>query len=250
MARICTEEHCMAHRRTPEEGRDGLAADRDDAAERRDLLSEDRDEAADRRDNLAADRDTKDLRTAHDLAYRYQQLRRHVLDHFARIENTAIDPADWPDLTPAALDQLHALVAEHRRSAARSRSAIFTLLNELNAELCQHRTSRLAAGRDRRAAADNRHRSSQDRADSAEDRDRSAGDRNQAAIEREQADPTGTAGHECHDPPAEPVLDHVARALADSREQIADSRSRIESLLGLRNRSASAPDDRPRTADE
>jgi hypothetical protein len=67
---------------------EGLAADRDDAAERRDLVSEDRDEAADRRDNLADDRGAEDLRAARDLADRYQQLRRHVLGHFARIENT------------------------------------------------------------------------------------------------------------------------------------------------------------------
>ena len=86
--RTCVEENRMAHPSTPAEGRDVLAADRDDAADRRDLISDDRDEAADQRDYLTGDRDAEDLRAAHDLADRYQQLRQHILDHFARIENT------------------------------------------------------------------------------------------------------------------------------------------------------------------
>jgi hypothetical protein len=161
----------MVHPSTPGEGSDGLAADRDyaadrdDAAGRRDLVSDDRDEAADRRDNLADDRDAEDLRTAHVLFENYRQLRQHVLDHFARIEDNAIDPADWLDLTPAGLDKLHALGAERRCVAAGSRSAIVALLDELDADLFQNRSSRPAAGRDRRAAAEDRHHSTQDRAD-------------------------------------------------------------------------------------
>ena len=70
-----------------------------------------------------------------------------------------------------------------------------------------------------------------------------AGDRKQTAIEGEQADPTWTAGYEHYDSPDEPVDDRVAWALADARERIADSWVRVDSFLGLRDRSASACED-------
>jgi hypothetical protein len=205
----------MDHQGTLEEGRNDRADARDESAHRRDLTSDERDKTGDRRDGEAGERDAEDSHRSHDLADRYRQLRRHVLDHFACIENSTIDPADWPDVTPAALDQLQALVAQQRHSAARSQAAILTLLDELDAQSHHTRTSRLAAARDRRAAADDRRHSAQDRAASADDRDRSAADRNQAVIEREQADSAVKVGHEHRGAPEEPVPDRAAGTAED-----------------------------------
>ena len=222
----------MDHPGTFGEGTNTRADDRDDVADRRDLISDQRDKAGDQRDHDAGGRDSEDSHRTHELADGYRQLRRQILDHFVRIENSTVDPADWPDLPQGALDQLHALVAQQRHSAARSQAAILTLLDELDAGSHQTRTSRLAAGRDRRAAADDRRHSAEDRTASADDRDRSAADRNQAEIEREQVDPTGAGGSEHRDAPDSPERDRAARVISDSRLRIDHSRALIDSAGG------------------
>ena len=137
------EEHRMDHPGSLGEGGKERADDRDDVADRRDLISDQRDKAGDQRDSDAGDRDAEDSHQAHELTDVYRQLRRQILDHFAHIENSAVDPADWPDLPPAVLDQLDALVAQQRHRAARSRTAILTLLDELDAESHRNRTTPL-----------------------------------------------------------------------------------------------------------
>ena len=68
-----------------------------------------------------------------DLNERLRQVCQQILDRLAWAENTTINPADWPDLTPAALDRLRAHAAEQRRLAALDRAAVSSLLTDLRA---------------------------------------------------------------------------------------------------------------------
>lgn len=184
----------MVELTTPAARRDELADDRDTAADRRDVTAGQRDEAARRRDDDAEDRDVEGSHHAHDSADRHRRLRTQILDHFTRIENTALNPDEWSDLTPAAFERLQALIFAQQRLATHDRAAIIDLLDGLDNELHGNRMGRLAAGRDRRAAAHDRLSSGRDRDDSAGDRDLSARDRGQATIAREQVDPTEMRG--------------------------------------------------------
>lgn len=183
----------MAGTETPAGRRYEQAGDRDIAADHRDDRASRRDDAANQREVDATDRDNHDSRHAHDAADQHWQLRKLILDHFDRLANTALDPTAWPDLTPAASERLHELVADQERLAAHDRTAIVILLDQLDTALHGHRVSRLAAKRDRQAAGDDRRHSAHDRAASVIDRDLSARDRAQAAIENEQLTPTETA---------------------------------------------------------
>jgi hypothetical protein len=230
----------MAHFHTPAERRDDLACDRDDlagdrdaAADIRDTTSQDRDADGRRRDADAAHRDTRAGEQRDDLDDGVGRLRRQILDHFAQIENSAVDPADWPDLTPAALTRLRAHAAEQRRLAAVDRAAATRLLADLHEQISRLRVDRhaaaddrRAAARDRQASAQDRHDAAQDRRSSAQDRDGSARDRNQAVIEREQVDPLDraepdrTAGRS-----EQSLVDRAGRAIDESRQRIADARA-------------------------
>jgi hypothetical protein len=175
--------------RTPAERRDDDATERDDAAERRDDAADDRDAVAARRDAHAADRDREAHRDSRDLDDRLARIGRVILDRFARVENTTVDPADWPNLGPAGLARLQAHTAEQRRLAALDRATVSALLDDLRAAVRHHRRTDPAAVPGRHAAARDRHHSAFDRQGSAQDRDLSAGDRGHAAIAREQVDP-------------------------------------------------------------
>jgi hypothetical protein len=77
-----------------------------------------------------------------DLDERLRQVCQQILDRLAWAENTTINPADWPDLTPAALDRLRAHAAEQRRLAALDRAAVSSLLAGLRAQLDRGRAQR------------------------------------------------------------------------------------------------------------
>ena len=179
----------MSHPRSSVDGRDDRATDRDDTADRRDDTTRDRDEAAHQRDTEADKRDEQARDSADDLTGHIRQIGRQIVDRLARIENTTLDPADWPDLTPAALARLEARITEQRRLAGLDRAAIGTLLDEIQRALGDRRHDRMGAGNDRRAAEQDRHHSAGDRRDARRDRNDAERDRNQAAIEREQVDP-------------------------------------------------------------
>ena len=112
----------MSHPRSSVDGRDDRAADRDDTADRRDDTTRDRDEAAHQRDTEADKRDEQARDSADDLTGHIRQIGRQIVDRLARIENTTLDPADWPDLTPAALARLEARITEQRRLAGLDRA--------------------------------------------------------------------------------------------------------------------------------
>jgi len=150
--------------------KDNRVADRDEVAEQRDLHSEQRDHDAERRDHDADDRDAyadEDSMTLDDL---FEQVRHEVVDRFARIEAATVDPALWPDLTPAALTVLQANTAEQGRLAALDRAVITMRLDRLHDEVRYLRDERLAAAHDRRASVRDRRHSAHDRQDSASDR--------------------------------------------------------------------------------
>ena len=187
----------MANHSTPAERRNDRAAGRDDAADQRDHAADQRDHDADQRDHDADERDEyadQDATTLDDLL---DEIRHQVLDRSARVEAAAIDPAQWPDLTPAALTRLQAHNAEQRRLAARDRTAVMSLLDQLHSEVRHLRGERLTAAHDRRDSA-------RDRRHAAEDRGHSVADREQSAVERAQLDlddfPPTASRHRCHLP--------------------------------------------------
>jgi hypothetical protein len=161
-----------------------------------------------------------------DLDERLRQVCQQILDRLAWAENTTINPADWPDLTPAALDRLRAHAAEQRRLAALDRAAVSSLLAGLRAQLDRGGAQRRTAADDRRAAASDRLASDQDHRSAAQDRDDSAGDRGQAAIERVQADPRKHRGRPAgSDRVDDSLIDRTARSVAESGQRIASSRA-------------------------
>jgi hypothetical protein len=220
----------MIHDGGPPERRDDLAADRDDLADRRDSAAADRDTAAHQRDVQADDLDEQSNRNADDLHDRLTRIRRQLLARLARLENTSVDPDDWPELTRAGLARLRAHAAEQRHLAALDRAAINELLDDLRSAIGHSRSGRFAATQDRRAAREDRHAAAQNRVDAAGNRDDSAQDRDQTAIERQQPDPADLARvmQEAEHSPSwstDSLVDQVARAVADSRRRIADSRT-------------------------
>ncbi len=233
----------MAHFHVPAERRDDLAAERDDAADRRDRDAADRDTAAGRRDVSADGRDDRARRSAYGLDDLAVEVHRQILERFARIEDAAVEPAGWSHLPPAALAELRAHAAEQRRLAALDREAVDGLLTRLRAEIHRERADRAAAAADRLAAARDRVAAGHDRDGSVGDRDRAADDRDQAAVERAQADPPDREPPEGTGPTGESLADRVARAVAGSRQRIADSRAY---LTRDRTDPLTAPPDAPR----
>jgi hypothetical protein len=232
------------------ERRDEFAADRDDASERRDAAADIRDEAAEQRDTRGEDRDKLSCLDSEDLDVLFWQVRGQVRDQFARIENIAIDPADWPDLTPAGLAHLRAHVAERRGLAELSRAVVIGLLDDLRDEIRRNHADRVTAALARSDAARDRDDSAFDRRSSAQDRDLSARDRGQATIEREQAGPADVTQSERLSSMQEPLTDAVARAVAESQQRIADSRSQLTRSRDHANSPAStAADNAPSSAD-
>jgi hypothetical protein len=221
----------MAHFDTPGDHRDDVAADRDDRAESRDVASSGRDTAADLRDIRADARADQVKDQARDLTDRLAQVRGEILDRLARIEDTVVDEADWPDLSAADLDRLRAQAAERRRLVALERAAIGRLVDDLRTEVQRGRIAGDAAALDRVAAAQDRRAARGDRRHSAQDRDDSARDRAQAAIERVQTDGGADDGPDSSGPLGiqvdEALADRVARAVVQSRQRIADSRAHL-----------------------
>jgi hypothetical protein len=225
------KEPTMTERSTSADVRDELAADRDDAADRRDDAADDRDTVADQRDTEAVERDATARQDSHDLADHFRRLGEQILARLARAENATIDPADWPDLTPAALADLERHAAEQRRLAAVDRVAVTSLLDELQEELGHVRHNRRAAADDRHASAQDRQHSAGDRNDSEQDRDLAARDRGQAAIEREQVDPRAFPSDgdlDRHRPPEDHPDVSSTWAIAASQQRIAASRNLLD----------------------
>lgn len=202
--------------------RDDDAADRDDAADDRDLCASDRDTVAGKRDAQAVDRDDQAVLIEQELRDRLDQVRQQILDRLARLENTSVDPADWRELTPAALARLRDHTAEQRHLAALDRAALSDLLDDLRNLADRSVGDRVACSRDRQDAEHDRHAAAQDRGDAGRDRDDSSADRAQAAIERQQVDP----GHAADAVPgnhvawADSLADRVAQTVATSRRRI------------------------------
>jgi hypothetical protein len=109
-------------------------------------------------------------RSSNDLTDDLRRACEQILDRFARIENTAIDPDDWPDLAPDALARLDAYTAEQRRLAALDREAVTALFDQLRNDLHHVRQVSRAVAADRWASASDRHHSAGDRRDSGQDR--------------------------------------------------------------------------------
>jgi hypothetical protein len=163
-----------------------------------------------------------------DLNERLRQVCQQILDRLAWAENTTINPADWPDLTPAALDRLRAHAAEQRRLAALDRAAVSSLLTDLRAP------SSTAAGPNvappPTTVAGPRPRTvwppDQDRRSAEQDRDDSTRDRGQAATEREQADSRDiVAAERAATRVDDSLIDRTALSVAKSRQRIANSRA-------------------------
>ena len=223
----------MVDFRTRAERRDSAAADRDDAADGREAVSDGRDTVADRRDVEAGEREQDARQDFRELDDRLTRIRQEILDRFARMETTTIDPADWPDITPAGLARLRAHAAEQRRLAALDRTAVVRLLDDVRDGLLRTRRDRATAARDRHHSAEDRHHSALDRLDSARDRESAAADRGHAAIEREQVQPP--------DPPqdvhprrrgGQPMAERAAQALKESRQRIADTHDHLDRTRG------------------
>lgn len=227
------------------------AHDRDEEADRRDRASQARDEAADRRDVDAAERQRSARGIADDLESRLGRLHRDLLDHLARIEDTIVDPADRPSLTPQALAVLCADAAKRRAVLDDARAAVAGLVEETYGEIRRHRSDLVDSANDRRVAAWDRADSAGDRRSSAGDRDLSLRDRSQRVIEREQVDDTDLGSRSGADPAAVGETDPAAR-IRRSRRRIDGSRER---LFRTDDTGTSAPplaradDDRDRTND-
>jgi hypothetical protein len=243
----------MLHSGTGPDARDDRANDRDDTADHRDDLARDRDTAAQQRDSDAEQRLAAAQPQADDLADRLHRTSLQILDRLARIEHTTLDRTDWPDLPPAALARLDALLAEQRTLARLDRQAVHALLDDLHDAVQELRRDHQAASRERRAAGRDRHHSLGDRTDSGQDRRDARADRHQAAIDREQVHP-----RDLPTPPAatDPALPHAedraagrhARTIARSRQHIAETRSYLNGI-GRDQAVPPAPDGAPAPPD-
>jgi hypothetical protein len=240
----------MTHHGASSERRNDSAAGRDDLADGRDVAATGRDTTAHLRDVQAGDRDERAGRYVDDLHDRLTLIERQLRRRLTHLENTGVDPADWPELAEAGLARLRAHAAEQGRLAALDRAAICNLLDDLRTAIGDSRIDGTAAARDRRAAGHDRRAAAKDRADAAHDRDESAGDRDQADIERQQSDRADPAD-------ATPVADRpdglddslpqqAARAVTDSRRRITDGRTYLTRGDGpVRPATASPPDAAP-----
>jgi hypothetical protein len=219
----------MTHHGASFDRRNDSAADRDDLADGRDVAATDRDTTAYLLDVQADDRDERAGRNAGDLHDRLTRIERQLLGRLTRMENTDVDPADWPELAEAGLARLRAYTAEGGRLAALDRAAIGNLLDDLRAAIGDSRIDGTAAARDRRTAGHDRRAAALDRIDAAHDRDESAGDRDQADIERQQSDLAGptdtTPVTDRPDGLDDSLPQQVARAVRDSRRRITDGRA-------------------------
>jgi hypothetical protein len=211
----------MVHFGASGENRDDTATDRDDAAEGRDVAATDRDAAATERDDRAGGRDDRAGRDADDLRDRLTRTSRQAFDRFAG-DDVVVDPADWPELTAAGLARLRAFAAEQRLLGALDHAAVRALCDDLRGEIEHGRLERRAAARDREAATADRRAADRDRGLAEQDRADAARDRDQAAIERQQDSPVGLLQPDGTD---ESLAGRVARAMADSRRRITDSRA-------------------------
>lgn len=245
----------MVHSGTGADARDDRAGDRDDTADRRDEVARDRDSTAQQRDIDAEERLAAAQAGADALADRLHRTSLQILDRLARIEDTEVDRADWPDLPPAALARLDALIAEQRALARLDRQAVHALLDDLHDAVEELRRDHRAASRERRAAGRDRHHSLGDRNDSGQDRRGARADRHQAALDREQVHPrdllTPPGGAETTSAlphPADPVTGRHARAIARSRQRIAETRSYL-SGTGRDRAVPPAPDGAPAPPD-
>jgi hypothetical protein len=245
----------MLHSGTRADARDDRADGRDDTADHRDDLARDRDSAAQQRDTDAEQRLAAAQTQADDLADRLHRTSLQILDRLARIEHTTPDHTDWPDLPPAALARLDALLAEQRTLARLDRQAVHALLDDLHDAVQELRRGHRADSRERGAAGRDRHHSLGDRTDSGRDRRDARADRHQSAIDREQVHPRDLLPPPAGADPAEVLLrteDQAARrharAIAGSRQHIAETRSYL-SGIGRDQAVPSAPDGAPAPPD-
>jgi hypothetical protein len=219
----------MTHHGASSEHRNDSAAGRDDIADGRDVVATGRDTTAHLRDVQADVRDERAGHNADDLHDRLTRIERQLRGRLTHLENTVVDPADWPELAEAGLARLRAHAAEQGRLAALDLAALTNLLDDFRAAIGDSRIDGTAAARDRRAAGHDRQAAARDRADAAHDRDESAGDRDQADIERQQsdrADPTdATPVADRRDGLDDSLSHQVAQAVRDSRRRIADGRA-------------------------
>jgi uncharacterized protein (DUF3084 family) len=229
----------MVHFGASGERRDDTATDRDDAAEGRDVAATGRDAAATQRDARAGDRDDRAGRDADDLRDRLTRTSRQDFDRFAGLDDVVVDPADWPELSAAGLARLRTFAAEQRLLGALDHAAVRALCDDLRSEIEHGRLERRAAARDREAAAADRNAADRDRGLAEQDRADAARDRDQAAIERQQDSPTGPPQPDGTD---ESLAGRVARAMADSRRRITDSRAYLADGLGEARPAVPTPD--------
>jgi hypothetical protein len=212
----------MVHFGASGENRDDTATDRDDVAEGRDVAATDRDAAATERDVRAGDRDDRAAEDADDRRDRLGLICRQAFDRLSGLDDVPVHPADWPELTAAGLARLRAFAAEQRLLGALDHAAVRALCDDLRSEIEHSRLERRAAARDREAAAIDRKAADRDRGLAEQDRADAARDRDQAAIERQQDSPVGLPQPDGTD---ESLAGRVARAMADSRRRITDSRA-------------------------
>jgi len=232
----------MVHFDASGENRDDTATDRDDAADGRDVAAIDRDVAAGERDARAGDRDDRAGRDADDLRDRLTRTSRQAFDRSAGLDDVVVDPADWPELTATGLARLRAFAAEQRLLGVLDHAAVRALCDDLRSEIEHGRLERRAAARDREAAAADRRAADRDRSLAEQDRADAARDRDQAAIERQQDDPVGPVGLPQPDGTDESLAGRVARAMADSRQRITDSRAYLAGDLDGAQPTVPTPD--------
>jgi hypothetical protein len=204
------------------ERRDVLADDRDESADQRDACSVERDSVAALRDRVAEERADAATDRAQDIADRLWRAGREI-SRRQHLATTDVRSTDLYELSPAARAQLHARAAEQDQDAALGSDALRSTLDEIRETFDCGRAIRAAAAADRVAAAADRSAAAVDRAAAARDRDDTARDRQQAAIERElvQEIPTESSA-----PPSTPGPG--SRAIVESRQRIADSRSALD----------------------
>jgi len=205
--------------------RDDAAVSRDDAADARDVAAQVRDVAGDRRDADADQRDEEARQAGEVFDNWLSQNRRRFAEQLARIEEHGGDGAGSPDLTPDGLARLRAFAAEQRRLAEPDRVRIRDLVDALQVQADLRCSERRQALRDRRAAAEDRRIAAEDRQRSARDRALAGRDRDQSAIDREQVTPDDLPRAEQKPPAPVGPIERAERAVAESKERIAASRS-------------------------
>jgi hypothetical protein len=191
--------------------RDHRADDRDDAAGRRDDESRERDRSALRRDDQAdrravAGRD----RTSH-LADRVHAARRVLTEHLHRIERGGIGT------------EAGALIAHDYAD-------IDALLVDVLNELGRSAQDRWQSAADRASSAHDRSASARDRVAAEADRFAAGGDREQSAVERvlSRSSDVVPGRTPTDSSETESLRGRGERAVAESRQRVADSRGLLE----------------------